>query len=183
MYALINSSGYIVDISLKPTIGGLKEGFTIVQYNPPPSDPKLYQVSPVQPVTTAEVEFTVVPNHKALVEFYLEKVDKDVDFIYGKAIGNRGPEYTQAEKEALDYKASGYLDPAPPYVSSWAEATGISNTAAADGIIAQAAYWRNASLMIRTNRLRTKESIRLGDYGAIGSWDTFTSDIRKQLNI
>jgi hypothetical protein len=119
----------------------------------------------------------------------LRIIDADVDAIYAAVIGNRAPEYMQAEADALDYKAAGYLaSPVPPYVQDWADAKSATPTWAADNIIATATQWRAAQGSLRSNRLSAKESIRMatdksGIDAALVNWEAVVGTIKENLNI
>lgn len=115
-------------------------------------------------------------------------VDRSVDFIYGAVIGNRGPEYQQAEQDAQAFVQAGYVGMAPSSVSVWAQVKGWTNTQAADDILLQAAQWRNAQATIRAMRLQYKEAIRVAttveaQNVAMASWTQFTVAIKTQLGI
>jgi hypothetical protein len=65
-YAYLTLNRYIRLIApkLSPFVR-LEPGESIVDYNPPKLDPKLYFITPVQPVTGDKVEFTVQENPDA----------------------------------------------------------------------------------------------------------------------
>lgn len=118
----------------------------------------------------------------------IKAIDVDVDKIYADVIGNRGTEYSEAEREALDFKAAGYTGPVPPTVQSWATVKSWTPQAAADDIIAQATAWRNAALSIRANRLKEKEAIRVAASmdeisAAQARWTGYRTAIRTALGI
>lgn len=118
----------------------------------------------------------------------IQSIDVDVDKIYADVIGNRGTEYAEAEREALDFKVAGYTGPVPATVQSWATVKNWTPQAAADDIIAQATAWRNAALSIRANRLKEKEAVRvassISDVNAAQlRWNGFKSGIRAALGI
>lgn len=118
----------------------------------------------------------------------IQAIDVDVDKIYADVIGNRGTEYAEAEREALDFKAAGYTGPVPPTVQSWATVKNWTPQAAADDIIGQATAWRNAALSIRANRLKEKEAIRVAASmdeinAAQARWTGFRTAIRTALGI
>lgn len=118
----------------------------------------------------------------------IQAIDVDVDKIYADVIGNRGTEYSEAEREALDFKAAGYTGPVPPTVQSWATVKNWTPQAAADDIITQATSWRNAALSIRANRLKEKEAIRVAASmdeinAAQARWTGYRTAIRTALGI
>lgn len=118
----------------------------------------------------------------------LKVIDGDVDDIYANVIGNRGTEYAEAEREALDFKAANYAGQVPPTVQSWASVKNWTPQVAADDIITQATAWRNAALSIRANRLKEKETVRIGTTidevsAAQARWVKFRDAIRISLGI
>jgi hypothetical protein len=116
----------------------------------------------------------------------VRQIDADADAIYGAVLGNRGPEYTLAETEALAYQAAGYSGTVPASVASWATAKSWTATQAADDILATAMAWRNAMNLIRATRLSLKQAA-LGDEDARRAakslWDSFVAGIKTQLGI
>jgi DNA-binding transcriptional regulator LsrR (DeoR family) len=92
----------------------------------------------------------------------LWQVDNKADKLRLLVVGDpvRVAEYQVTETEARAFKASGYADPAPPTVVSWAEAKNWTNTQAADDILAAAASWNAALYAIRDIRLKSKEAIK-----------------------
>lgn len=158
-------------------------------YNPPMYDAELFVLLPDVPVppSAQEVTFTLTPkaNHDTiLVARQLAQIDKDVDLIYAQAIGNRGPEYTEAEAQAKAFANAGYTGEAPFYVSCWAEAKAWTNTEAADDILAQSVAWRTAAAQLRAQRLAAKEAVRNGNGAiAVPLWDAFVSQIRAALGL
>ena len=92
---------------------------------------------------------------------YTRMVDADVDFLYGKVIGNRGPEYTLAESDAQAFSARGFALPVPATVQVWATVKNWNPQQAAENILAQSAAWRAAQIAIRQYRLSAKEALRV----------------------
>ena len=117
---------------------------------------------------------------------HLASIDADTDAIYQAAIGNRGPEYTEAEAAANAYKDAGYTGDVPSAVQSWATAKNWTAQQAADDILAAAAQLNTAKLAIRAERLLRKEQVRAAaDASAVEAvmvqWAGFVTAIRKQL--
>jgi len=118
----------------------------------------------------------------------LATIDVDTDAIYQAAIGNRGPEYTEAEAAANAYKDAGYTGEVPSAVQSWATAKGWTAQQAADDILAAAERLNTAKLTIRAERLLRKEQVRAAtDAGAVkavmAQWAGFVTAIRGQLGL
>ena len=116
------------------------------------------------------------------------QIDAEVDSIYAAAIGNRGPEYIDAEAQATAYVAAGYVGEVPPMVACWATAKGWTAAQAADDIIAAAASLNTAKQAIRAARLLRKEQVRnaadqAGIDSAMGAWSGFVAAIRQQLGL
>lgn len=115
-------------------------------------------------------------------------VDRDVDDIYAKVIGNRAVEYTMAEADAQEFKNNGYMGEVPESVLDWATPKQQTAQWAADDILATAAAWRASVVEIRRARLKFKESVRtavnLDDLEAAQQeWFTFNSQIRAALGL
>lgn len=120
--------------------------------------------------------------------YLLMLADSEVDTIYGRAVGNRVTEYQLAEAEAQQYKDAGYTGTVPESVAVWATAKNWTATQAADDILLQAAQWRNAQKVIRSQRLQAKERIRSATTAAgldaeAATWAQFVATIRAQLGI
>ncbi len=116
------------------------------------------------------------------------QVDRDVDAIYAAALGNRGPEYADAEMEALEFKAAGYSGTAPASVQSWATAKGWTATQATNDILAAAAQLRGAKQAIRAQRLLRKEQVKAAATAAdaraaMAAWAVFVAAIKAQLGL
>jgi hypothetical protein len=189
-WAHVSQSGAIIQIVGKIPQGlRLQSGERLLPFDWPQVDTDLVDVVPVTPVSenATLVSFNVTSKVDAadiLERRSIAQIDRDVDKIYADAIGNRGPEYTQAEKEAQEYKDAGYTGNVPHYVNVWASAKGQSATWAADDILAQATAWRSAASIIRESRLATKELVRAGNAStAMPAWNIFVSGIRSQLGI
>ena len=67
--------------------------------------------------------------------------------------------YVMKAKQAADYIASGYVDPAPALVVAEAAALGLTNRAAADSIAAQADAWLTVAAQIEQIRRKAKADI------------------------
>ncbi len=118
----------------------------------------------------------------------LASIDADTDAIYQAAIGNRGPEYTEAEAAANAYKDAGYTGDVPSAVQSWATAKGWTAQQAADDILAAASQLNTVKLAIRAERLLRKEQVRAAaDASAaeavMAQWAGFVTAIRGQLGL
>lgn len=123
-----------------------------------------------------------------LVSKTLIEIDSDTDAIYGAVLGNRGPEYLDAEIAAKAYKDAGYTGTVPEDVQSYATAMGWIAQQAADDILLTAANWRPAKSAIRANRLAAKEAVRdsltISEVEAVLAWwAIFVVTIRGQLGI
>lgn len=115
-------------------------------------------------------------------------IDGEVDGIYQRVIGNRQPEYSEAEKQAQAYKDAGYTGTVPGYVASWVTASGKTATQAADDILVQALTWRAAAGAMRAARLGHKVMSRTAaDQAALdavkASWATSIGQIRAALDL
>lgn len=71
----------------------------------------------------------------------------------------RALEYERAGTEAKAFAAAGYTGDVPPSVQSWADAAGLSPTAAADSIIVEADAWSTALYAVRAERLKGKQAV------------------------
>lgn len=119
---------------------------------------------------------------------FLARIDADVDAIYAKAIGNRGPEYEDAAAEAQAYKVAGYPATVPDSVAAWANAKGQTAVWAADDILTEAAKLIAAKKAIRTTRLLRKEQGRnAANMDALATvkaqWAGFVSALRAQMGL
>lgn len=115
-------------------------------------------------------------------------IDREVDAIYLSALGNRGPEYTDAEQAAQAYADAGYTGTVPDAVQSWATAKGWTATQAANDILAAAGQLRAAKSAIRAARLLRKEQVRAAADGAavataMAQWTGFVTAIKAQLGL
>lgn len=184
-YATLNLQGEIKSTYTKPNpLVRLRPDERMVRYDPPDVDLAYYTVTPVTPVIGKSVEFIVEEKVDLKKENYLAKVDRDVDKIYQAVIGNREPEYRQAENEALEFKAAGFEGPVPSMVKSYSMADGITTQQAAESILQKSEDWRQASSMIRSARLAAKAAIRAGDFDTFtASWLPFLSAIQTALAI
>ncbi len=122
----------------------------------------------------------------ARAQFILQ-VDSDVDDLYRAAIGNRGPEYADAERDAAAYIAAGYTGTVPAGVQSWATAKGWTATQAADDIMQAAAQLNGAKQAIRAARLLRKEQARTATAATLptvtAQWNGFVAAVRAQLGL
>lgn len=114
---------------------------------------------------------------------------RDVDAVYSDAIGQRGPEYADAETDARAFIAGGELT---AYVSDFAQdnPTGQaqSNQWAAENIIARADAFRSAKLAMRSARFARQTEMRAATTTAalqlaISSWEGFIAGVRAQLGL
>lgn len=115
-------------------------------------------------------------------------IDSEVDGVYQRVIGNRQPEYSEAEKQAHAYKDAGYTGAVPAYVASWVAASGKTATAATDDILTQAAAWRAAAGAMRAARLAHKAQAQVATTQAAldavrASWATSIGQIRAALGL
>lgn len=138
----------------------------------------------VEPLQGQELADRIVAKSKESIAL----VDRQVDAIYGAVIGNRGPEYQQAEQDAQAFAQANYVGAAPSSVAVWAQVKSWSATQAADDILVQAAQWRGAQAMIRVQRLQHKENIRVANTvaaqdAAMAAWAQFVVAIKTQLGI
>jgi hypothetical protein len=118
----------------------------------------------------------------------LLQIDADTDAIYVAAIGNREPEYREAEAAANAYKDAGYTGDVPSAVQSWATAKDWTAQQAADDILAAAELLNTAKLAIRAQRLLRKEQVRAAATvkavdTAMQQWDGFVVAIKGQLGL
>ncbi|KRC30692.1 hypothetical protein [Acidovorax sp. Root217] len=124
----------------------------------------------------------------AEIAVVVAQIDKDVDAIYGLAIGNRQAEYEEAERQATAYAEAGYTGPVPPMVQCWADPKGWTAEQAADEILQQAGVWRGAQQAIRAQRLALKEQARAAQSPAAlaavrAAWAGFVAVVRAQLGV
>ena len=100
-----------------------------------------------------------------LVERAISQIDADADAARVSVLvkPTKAEEYMQAETQAREWQASGYLGAAPPDVASWAAAKrrdGMTEQQAAESILAQADQYRNLLSGIRALRLKHMEDAR-----------------------
>lgn len=93
----------------------------------------------------------------AQVAAFCQRVDRDVDAIIFREIGNRAVEYLMAEQQALAYKATGYNGDPPDSVVSDMVAFGRSAVEATDAMLEQAQIWRRTLSYLRAQRLKAKQ--------------------------
>jgi hypothetical protein len=187
-YAFVNLQGEIKSTFLKPNpLVRLKPDERMVKYDPPEVDLDYYTVTPITPVTGKFVEFTVTEKPEALnkrIANYVARIDSDVDRIYTLVVGNREPEYRQAEAEALAFQQAGFQGPVPSMVQDYATADNLSAQQSAQSILAKAESWRQASAAIRTARLAAKSQVRSGDLaGFLVTWPQFLQNISTALGV
>lgn len=139
----------------------------------------------LEPLPTAQpLPIWQPPTPQQLQADALRRIDQDADAIVRDVIGDRGEEYRQAEADALAFQAAGFTGPAPASVAVWAQASGMTEQAAAEDVLAQAAAWRAALLAIRQSRLTAKAGVRAGTVDdALAAWSTFVAGIRLQLGV
>lgn len=180
--------GEIKSTYLKPNpLVKLNPDERMVQYDPPDVDQAYYDITPVTPVTGKFVEFAVTEKPEAAqlrINNFVAKVDSQVDEIYKLVIGNREPEYRQAELEALAFSSANFSGTAPPTVVAYALAENISNQTAAESILQKAAEWRLVSNEIRAARLSAKAKARAGALSdAASEWVQLLAFLSVSLNI
>lgn len=127
-------------------------------------------------------------NMATLIASSVQRIDAEVDAIYAAALGNRGPEYTDAEQAAVAYQAAGYTGTVPEDVQSWATPKGWTATEAADDILAEAVKLRTAKSVIRRARLLRKEQVRAATTSAevaapMLAWAGFVAFIKTELEL
>jgi hypothetical protein len=102
--------------------------------------------------------------------------------------GGLETEYQETEKQAQEYKASGYTGPVPELVDSWAAAAKLTGVQATEDILRTATRWRTAEAVIRRARLTysqkavaatTQEELELARSG----WAQAAQQIRKVLGV
>lgn len=133
-------------------------------------------------------EFTQSASIYIYPDSAISKTYTDVDAVYAGAVGNRAPEYQQAEQAALAYQAAGYTGAASPYVADYAAAAGITNRQSADIIIARAAGLRAAAQSMRSQRFVSQKAMRdattqAGLDVAIAAWAAFIAQVRTSLGL
>lgn len=130
---------------------------------------------------------------QAAIAALVQRIDQDADAVRKAVIGERGTEYAEALRQALDFQAADYEGTVPPYVASWTvakAAAGVTWThqQSADDIIATGDAWLGAQEQIRATRLLSKEVARVApDQAALqavaGQWRTFLGVLRQQLGV
>lgn len=117
---------------------------------------------------------------------------RDVDAVYVDAIGQRKPEYDDAEADARAFAAAGYAGEPTAYVSGFAlkNPTGQaqSNQWAADNIIARADAFQSAKLAMRNTRFDLQADMRAASTAAelataSAAWNGFIAYLRAQLGL
>lgn len=134
----------------------------------------------------------VVAPMEPLIKEAIANTYRDVDAVYNDAVGQRGPEYADAETDARAFVAAGYAGEVSPFVSDFAlhNPTGTveSNQWAADNIIARADAFRSAKLAMRSTRFVRQEEMRAATtsaalQAAVGAWEAFIAGLRAQLGL
>lgn len=89
------------------------------------------------------------------------QIDRTADKSRAKVAGDplRAVEYANAATEAQAFAAASYQGTVPPMVAAWA-INGRTARQAADSILAEAAQYNAALVLLRTVRLNAKELIR-----------------------
>lgn len=115
----------------------------------------------------------------------IAKTYADVDAVYALAVGNREPEYRDAEAEARAYQAAGYTGTVSPYISGWAssQTPTLTNQQAADAIIAKADALAAAKIALRNTRFSTQAALRGAQTQAeldtiMAGWDAFVASVK-----
>ncbi len=176
------------------------DGYAVVELAQPPAhDNVTQQVAEAAPaqvngiwtqqwaVTNLTTE-QATTNLAALIASSVQRIDAEVDAIYAAALGNRGPEYTDAEAAAVAYQAAGYTGTVPEDVQSWATPKGWTAAEAADDILAEAVKLRTAKSVIRRARLLRKEQVRAATTSAevaapMLAWAGFVAFIKTELEL
>ena len=187
-YATVTLQGEIKFTYLKPNpLVRLKSDERMVNYDPPDVDLQYFTVTPITPVTGKHTEFTIAEKPDAeerRIANYVARIDADVDRIYALVVGNREPEYRQAEAEALAFQQAGFQGTSPPMVQAYATADGMTAQQAAESILSKAEDWRQASVAIRSARLSAKSQVRSGDFEGFRTyWPQFLQSVSTTLGI
>jgi hypothetical protein len=165
----------------------LKPDERMVKYDPPDVDLQYFTVTPITPVVGKFVEFTVAEKQDSVerrITNYITQIDADVDKIYKLVVGNREPEYRQAEAEALVFQQAGFQGAIPAMVQDYATSDNLSAQQAAESILEKAESWKQASTAVRSARLSAKAQVRSGDFaGFQTSWPQFLQGISTTLGI
>lgn len=134
------------------------------------------------------VNVEVLPPLADEIAAAVAKTYADVDAVYALAVGNREPEYREAEADARAYKAAGYTGTASQYISGWAsvQTPVLTNTQAADAIIAKADALTAAKLALRNTRFTTQAAMRAATthaelLTAIATWDAFIASVKASV--
>jgi len=138
--------------------------------------------------TTEQIPEPPAPSLASQKSMVVAQIDAEVDAIYRSVIGERQPEYAEAEKEAQAYKDAGYTGSVPGYVASWVTASGKTAQAAADDILSTAQAWRAAAGAMRAARLGHKAQAGAATTQAAldavrASWVTSIGQIRAALGL
>jgi hypothetical protein len=187
-YATVNQLGEIKSTYLKPNpLVKLKAGERMVNYDPPDVDLEYFTVTPVTPVIRKFTEFTFLEKPDAQEKRTLKsiaRIDADVDRIYTLVVGNREPEYRQAEAEAIAFQQAQFQGVVPPMVQSYAASDSKSPQQAAESILSKAEDWRQASAAIRAARLAAKAQVRSGDFTGFQTyWAQFLQSVSTTLGV
>lgn len=144
------------------------------------------------PEEIAEIEQRSVFALPPLIEAAIAATYLDVDGVYRDAVGQRGPEYLDAEADARAFVAAGYAGEVSPYVSEFAlhNPTGEAQTDqwSADSIIARADAFKGAKMAMRNTRFVRQAEMRTATttaalQAAVGSWNGFIAGLRAQLGL
>jgi len=118
----------------------------------------------------------------------LDEIDTAADLARVSVLvkTTKAEEYMQAETQAREWQAAGYLGDAPPDVASWAAAKWreqMTDQQAADSIVAQADQYRTLLSGIRALRLKHMEDARhaADAAGARAVLATFTTNLSKLM--
>lgn len=117
---------------------------------------------------------------------------RDVDAVYVDAIGQRGPEYLDAEVDARAFVAANYVGTPTDYVRGFAAHNPTrqiqTNRWAADNIIARADAFLGAKLSMRNTRFAHQAEMRAASTAAdlataVAAWNGYITALRAQLGV
>lgn len=169
-----------------------QEGNTLWPVPGPVTAPRPYLSYEIRRIGDA----LVWDDSRPLAEIQTDAVNqtyKDVDYVYGVAVGNRATIYKIAESDARAYKAAGYTGPVSESIAGYARknvATLVpqSNQWAADQIIARADAFQYAEMLMRNTMFASQVDMRLATTSAqlitaVTAWNGFISGVLAQLGL
>ncbi len=87
------------------------------------------------------------------IEIYITSIDDEAAEVAGKWT-RFTTEYEESEKAAIEYKAAGYEGDASVFITSYADAAGVTYQQATDTILQQADGLRSLQASLRAERMR-----------------------------